>query len=58
MRLKELGQVVMAGRQELSKIQTIRTAAPARNAGDDTKTVPFSRSQRAASRLRSMRSNG
>ena len=44
----------MAGRQELSKIQTIRSAAP----GDDSKTVPFSRAQRAASRLRSMRGNG
>ena len=57
-RLKEMAQVVMAGRQELSKIQTIRSAASAPNAGNDTKTVPFSRSQRAASRLRSMRGNG
>ena len=53
-----MAQVVMAGRQELSKIQTIRSAAPGPNAGDDSKTVPFSRAQRAASRLRSMRGNG
>ena len=57
-RLKEMAQVVMAGRQELSKFQTIRSATPGANAGDDTKTVPFSRAQRAASRLRSMRGNG
>ena len=58
MRLKEMAQVVMAGRQELSKIQTIRSAAPATNAADEAKTVPFSRAHRAASRLRSMRGNG
>ena len=32
-----MAQVVMAGRQELSKIQTIRSAAPGANAGDDSK---------------------
>ena len=53
-----MAQVVMAGRQELSKIQTIRSASPAANAADDAKTVPFSRAHRAASRLRSMRGNG
>ena len=52
-----MAQVVMAGRQELSKIQTIRSAANGPNAGDDSKTVPFSRAQQAASRLRSMRGN-
>ena len=56
-RLKEMAQVVMAGRQELSKIQTIRSAASAVN-GDDSKTVSISRAHRAASRLRSMRGNG
>ena len=57
-RLKEMAQVVMAGRQELSKIQTIRSATPAANGGEDSKTVPISRAHRAASRLRSMRGNG
>ena len=58
MRLKEMAQVVMAGRQELSKIQTIRSTTTTANAGDDVKTVPISRARRAASRLRSMRGNG
>ena len=56
-RLKEMAQVVMAGRQELVKIQTIR---PAEDRGKDveTKTVPISRARRAANRLRSMKGTG
>jgi dsDNA-specific endonuclease/ATPase MutS2 len=57
-RLKEMAQVVMAGRQELSKIQAIRSTAPTAKGTDDSKTVPISRAHRAASRLRSMRGNG
>ena len=56
-RLKEMAQVVMAGRQELSKIQTIRST-PMANGTDESKTVPINRAHRAASRLRSMRGNG
>ena len=50
--------LIQRSRQELSKIQTIRSAAPAANGGEDSKAVPISRAHRAASRLRSMRGNG
>ena len=52
-----MAQVVMTGRQELVKIQTIGSDAPKvdDNAG---KTVPISRGRRAASRLRSMKGTG
>ena len=56
-RLKEMAQVVMAGRQELVKIQTIRSA-DARSEETESKTVPISRARRAASRLRSMKGTG
>ena len=56
-RLKEMAQVVMAGRQELVKIQTIGSDAP--KVDDNVgKTVPISRGRRAASRLRSMKGTG
>ena len=56
-RLKEMAQVVMAGRQELVKIQTIR---PMNDGQTETegKTVPISRARRAATRLRSMKGTG
>ena len=52
-----MAQVVMAGRQELVKIQTIR---PMNDAQTETegKTVPISRARRAATRLRSMKGTG
>ena len=52
-----MAQVVIAGRQELVKIQSIRTdtTKPADSQG---KTVSISRARRAASRLRSMKSTG
>ena len=56
-RLKEMAQVVMAGRQELVKIQTIRPDVE-RQPESDHKTVPISRARRAASRLRSMKGTG
>ena len=52
-----MAQVVMAGRQELVKIQTIGSDAP--KVDDNVgKTVPISRGRRAASRLRSMKGTG
>ena len=54
-RLKEMGQVVMAGRQELVKIQSIRSESPVSSESGDQKTVPISRARRAASRLRSLK---
>jgi hypothetical protein len=56
-RLKEMAQVVMAGRQELVKIQTIRPSNESQNEPDG-KTVPISRGRRAATRLRSMKGTG
>ena len=56
-RLKEMAQVVMAGRQELVKIQTGRTEAPI-NETSDSKAVPISRARRAASRVRQMKGTG
>ena len=56
-RLKEMAQVVMAGRQELVKIQTIRPMNESQGDGEG-KTVPISRARRAATRLRSMKGTG
>ncbi|HJO78709.1 MAG TPA: hypothetical protein QF784_05270, partial [Prochlorococcaceae cyanobacterium Fu_MAG_134] len=58
-RLKEIGQVIIAGRQELVKIQTISSYEDAR-ASDKSKdkAVPISRARRAASRLRPMKGTG
>ena len=57
-RLKEMAQVVMAGRQELVKIQSIRGQDESTSPETDGKTVPINRARRAASRLRSMKSTG
>ena len=54
-RLKEMGQVVMAGRQELVKIQSIRSESSVSSESAEQKAVPISRARRAASRLRSMK---
>ena len=50
-----MGQIVMAGRQELVKIQSIRSESSVGAESGDQKTVPISRARRAASRLRSMK---
>ena len=52
-----MAQVVLAGRQELIKIQTGR-AEPLNAESKDGKTVPISRARRAASRLRQMKGTG
>ena len=49
--------MVMAGRQELVKIQTISSDGPKAD-DSEAKTVPISRGRRAASRLRSMKGTG
>ena len=54
-RLKEMGQVVMAGRQELVKIQSIRSESSVSSESGEQKAVPINRARRAASRLRSMK---
>ena len=61
--LKEMAQVVLSGRQELVKIQTIRpseTQTTRLQSGerDGSEAVPISRARRAASRLRSMKGTG
>ena len=56
-RLKEMAQVVLAGRQELVKIQTGRPE-PADVDAKDGKAVPINRARRAASRLRQMKGTG
>ena len=56
-RLKEMAQVVLAGRQELVKIQISRPE-PSEHEAKDGKTVPISRARRAASRVRQMRGMG
>ena len=57
-----MSQVVMAGRKELVKIQTIRPDgfgdSSEGSKDDQQKTVPISRARRAASRLRSMKGTG
>ena len=52
-----MAQVVMGGRQELVKIQTISSDGSKVN-DNEGKTVPISRGRRAASRLRSMKGTG
>ena len=56
-RLKEMAQVVLAGRQELVKIQTGRQESSNVEAKEG-KTVPISRARRTASRIRQMRGMG
>jgi hypothetical protein len=61
--LKELAQVVLAGRQELVKIQTIGPDASLQSANraadrQASGAVPISRARRAASRLRTMKGTG
>ena len=57
-RLKEMAQVVMAGRQELVKIQSIRSQDESNRPETEGKTVPINLARRAASRTRSMKSTG
>ena len=60
-RLKEMAQVVLAGRQELVKIQTIHPESGQRSPASDRsghEAVPISRARRAASRIRSMKGTG
>jgi len=60
-RLKEMAQVVLAGRQELVKIQTLKTETPLPRPAAESepeKAVPISRARRAASRLRQIRGMG
>ena len=52
-----MAQVVLAGRQELIKIQTGQTESNTAET-NDSKTVPISRARRAASRLRQMKGTG
>ena len=56
-RLKEMAQVVMAGRQELVKIQTIRTHEEV-NGSTETNTVPITRARRGSGRVRSVKRTG
>ena len=62
-RLKEMAQVVLAGRQELVKIQMIRPdSAPETESSEPKnrqgKAVSMNKARRAASRLRSMKGTG
>ena len=63
-RLKEMAQVVLAGRQELVKIQMIRpdSSAPETETPEaknrQGKAVTMNKARRAASRLRSMKGTG
>nr|MCH9772539.1 hypothetical protein [Cyanobacteriota bacterium] len=63
-RLKEMAQVVLAGRQELVKIQMIRpdSSAPETETSEaknrQGKAVTMNKARRAASRLRSMKGTG
>ena len=63
-RLKEMAQVVLAGRQELVKIQMIRPESSAAETDSSEtqnrqgKTVAMNKARRAASRLRSMKGTG
>ena len=52
-----MAQVVLAGRQELVKIQTGRQET-SQMEPKDAKTVPISRARRAASRVRQMKGMG
>ena len=56
-RLKEMAKVVIAGRQELLKLQSSSTAS-APTTPSQAKTVPINRARRSSSDLRSMRSTG
>ena len=56
-RLKEMAKVVIAGRQELLKLQSSSTAS-APTTPSQAKTVPINRARRSGSDLRSMRSTG
>ena len=56
-RLKEMAKVVIAGRQELLKLQSSSTAS-APTTPSQSKTVPINRARRSGSDLRSMRSTG
>jgi len=53
-RLQEMGQVVVAGRRELVRLQAVDpTSLVQQNRSDaETSTVPISRARRAAERLR------
>ena len=58
-----MAQVVLSGRQELVKIQTIRpsdtqTTRLQSSERGGSEAVPISRARRAASRLRSMKGTG
>ena len=52
-----MAQVVMAGRQELVKIQTIRTHEEV-NGSSEANTVPITRARRGAGRVRSVKRTG
>lgn len=56
-RLKEMAKVVIAGRQELLKLQSSSTAS-APTTPSQAKTVPINRARQSGSDLRSMRSTG
>jgi hypothetical protein len=53
-RLQEMGQVVVAGRRELVRLQAVdpTSLVQQNRPAADTSTVPISRARRAAERLR------
>ncbi|MED5165152.1 MAG: hypothetical protein VX683_04870, partial [Cyanobacteriota bacterium] len=58
-RLKEIAQVIIAGRQELVKIQTISSHDSRGSTDQHTdKAVPINRGRRATSKLRAMKNTG
>lgn len=57
-RLKDMAQIVIGGRQELVKIQSIRSDLGSKQSNPAQAAAPIIRGRRSSSRFRSMKGNG
>ena len=57
-RLKDMAQIVIGGRQELVKIQSIRSDLGSNQSNPPQTAAPINRGRRSSSRFRSMKDIG